>query len=63
MKEYFQNNKGVDESDNQELADIGEKLTVGIKNAEQGEMGYPFAQGKINDVKKSLETMKNNVVD
>ena len=26
-------------------------------------MGYPFAQGKINDVKKSLETMKNNVVD
>jgi len=26
-------------------------------------MGYPFAQGKINDIKKSLETLKNNVVE
>jgi len=26
-------------------------------------MGYPFAQGKINDVKKSLDVLKNNIIE
>lgn len=63
VQEYYQNNKAIDETDKQELAGIGEMLELGMKNAAQGEMGYPFAQGKINDVKKSLEGLKNNIVD
>lgn len=63
VKEYFDNNKGVDESDKVEVDGISEKLEVGLKNAAQGEMGYPFAQGKINDVKKSLDVLKNNIVE
>lgn len=43
VQEYYQNNKAIDETDKQELAGIGEMLELGMKNAAQGEMGYPFA--------------------
>ena len=33
VKEFFQNNKAVDDSDQHELAGISEKLEVGMKNA------------------------------
>ena len=42
---------------------IQEKLAVGIKNAEQGEMGCPFAQTKINDIKRSLAALKDDAVE
>jgi hypothetical protein len=35
-------------------------LAVGIKNAEQGVMGCPFAQTKINDIKRSLAALKDD---
>jgi len=43
IKDYLKANKEIDESDEHEMKGIEDKLAVGIKNAEQGEMGYPFA--------------------
>ena len=63
IKEYLKGNKEVDEQDEREFKGIEEKLAVGIKNANQGEMGFPFAQTKINDIKKSLLAMKENAIE
>lgn len=63
VKEYLDGNKEIDESDEHEMQSIQEKLAVGIKNAEQGEMGCPFAQTKINDIKKSLIALRDNAIE